>query len=92
MLIDGRTGFFSCLHPVFIFSVISIDAIHMQLVQCWRNDDAIDAMMTQFILTYKMLLPLFVHLGLLIFYQLTPSSLLLLFLWIPHSKSDSRYL
>ena len=59
-------------------------------IVCRFGYDAIDAIMTQFNLAYKMPLLPFVHLVLLVVYQLILLSLLLLFLLKRHLMSDSR--
>lgn len=59
-------------------------------IVCRFGYDAIDAIMTQFNLAYKMPLLPFVRLVLLVVYQLILLSLLLLFLLKRHLMSDSR--
>jgi hypothetical protein len=81
-----------------IFLALGCPAVIVQFVQlmcncsivCRFGYDAIDAIMTQFNLAYKMPLLPFVRLVLLVVYQLILLSLLLLFLLKRHLMSDSR--
>jgi len=79
-------------------NALGCPAVIVQFVQlmcncsivCRFGYDAIDAIMTQFNLAYKMPLLPFVRLVLLVVYQLILLSLLLLFLLKRHLMSDSR--